>query len=91
MKIPHDSQGYSVNPATSTVHTRYAGEHAGQTRRARTLAGAESLLDGADPHVCKTCYPAGVSRPSPVSDQPEPGQTRRTPKADDDTADTSST
>ena len=56
--IPLDPIGYSVNPATGTVHTRYAGDHAGDSYRTRTVKGVETLLDGKQPSVCKLCYPS---------------------------------
>lgn len=75
-KLPYDPQGYAVNAETGTVHTRYAGEHAGTTRRTRTAAGVDSILQGKSPKVCRTCYPPDAPMPSPAP-SPEAGQARR--------------
>ena len=77
-RIPIDANGYAVNPATGTVHTRYAGEHAGLHYRTRTVKGVETLLDGKKLTVCSVCYPA------PLYDTPAPSapqQRRSGPKA----------
>ena len=78
MRVPLDPNGYAVNPATGTVHTRYAGEHAGLHYRTRTVKGVETLLDGKKLTVCLVCYP------SPQYDTPAPAkpqQRRSGPKA----------
>jgi hypothetical protein len=77
--IPIDPNGYAVNPATGTVHTRYAGAHAGLHYRTRTVKGVEHYLDGRKPKVCELCYPS-PRYPEP----PRPVQQRRVPviKAD---------
>lgn len=73
MTIPPDADGYSVNQSTGTVHTRYAGDHAGDSQRTRTVSGVESLLGGTRPKVCRTCYPAQIRAPQ----SPQNGQVRR--------------
>ena len=56
--IPLDPIGYSVNQSTGTVHTRYAGDHAGNAYRTRTERGVLTLLEGRQPKVCSVCYPS---------------------------------
>jgi len=56
--IPLDDIGYSVNLTSGTIHTRYAGDHAGDAYRTRTAKGVETLLDGRQPKVCAVCYPS---------------------------------
>ena len=65
-RIPLDPIGYSVNQSTDTIHTRYAGDHAGDSYRTRTVKGVLTLLDGKKPNVCGVCYP------SPRYDTPAP-------------------
>lgn len=77
-RIPLDPDGYSVNQATGTVHTRYAGEHAGTTRRTRTGIGVETLLDGQKGKLCRQCYPV-AEKQAPLSAP----QTRRIDRAED--------
>lgn len=72
VKLPIDANGYAVTPSTGTVHTRYAGEHAGTHYRTRTAKGVETLLDGKRPKICKLCYPS-PRYPEP----PRPPQRRR--------------
>jgi hypothetical protein len=69
-RIPLDAIGYSVNPNTGTIHTRYA-DH-GNGARTRTAKGVETLLDGQKPKACKLCYPS-PRYPEP----PRPPQKRR--------------
>lgn len=58
-RIPLDPIGYSVNQSTGTIHTRYAGDHAGDAYRTRTEKGVRTLLAGVKkPKVCERCYPA---------------------------------
>ena len=57
-RIPLDPNGYAVNVATGTIHTRYAGDHAGLHYRTRTVKGVETLLDGRKPTVCSVCFPS---------------------------------
>lgn len=83
MRLPIDPDGYSVNPSTGTVHTRYAGDHARDSWRTRTARGVENILDGQKGSVCKTCYPS-PSYAKPARD--EPPQKRRTPTADPGTS-----
>lgn len=71
-RIPTDSEGYSVNQSTGTIHTRYA-DH-GNGVRTRTTKGVETLLDGKQGRACKQCY--GNNPPSP-SDTPRVPQVRR--------------
>lgn len=73
--IPLDLDGYAVNPATGTVHTRYAGEHAGLHYRTRTVKGVETLLNGRKLNVCSVCYPSPQYDPPP-----RPPQQRRSGK-----------
>lgn len=73
-RIPIDPEGYSVNPSTGTIHTRYATHAEGQ--RTRTTKGVETILDGKQGRACKQCY--GNSPPYP-SDTPRVPQKRRTP------------
>ena len=56
MSIPFDPMDYSVNLSTGTIHTRHAGDHAGDVRRTRTQKGATTLLDGKEPRACGVCY-----------------------------------
>lgn len=79
MKILNDPNGYAVNVATGTVHTRYAGDHAGDTQRTRTVEGAESLLAGQPAQLCRTCYP-DYGRSVPDVEAPRTGQVRRSAK-----------
>ena len=69
-RIPLDPNGYSVNPSTCTIHTRYA-DH-GNGLRTRTEKGVLTLLDGQKPKLCKDCYPS-PRYPAP----PRPPQRRR--------------
>jgi hypothetical protein len=55
--LPIDTDGYAVNPRTGTVHTRYAGEHATDAVKVRTLEGVYNVLGNTDPKPCLTCYP----------------------------------
>lgn len=75
--IPLDPNGYAVNPSTGTVHTRYVGEHGGQTQRTRTVKGVETLLDGRAAKACPTCYPSPTY---PEAAKPRAPQKRRVPK-----------
>jgi hypothetical protein len=75
-KLPYDPAGYSVNRETGTIHTRYAGDHAGTTLRTRTARGVDSLLAGAPMHVCRTCYSGDTPEPQPAPSA-EAGQVRR--------------
>lgn len=77
IRIPIDSDGYSVNIASGTIHTRYAGDHAGDAYRTRRVKGVETLLDGRKPKVCAVCYPSPrYATPAPSSKP----QLRRKPK-----------
>lgn len=70
-RIPLDPIGYSVNQSTGTIHTRYAGDHAGDAYRTRTVKGVETLLDGRKPKVCDVCYPSpSYATPTPA-DKPQ--------------------
>jgi hypothetical protein len=71
-RIPIDNDGYSVNPNTGTIHTRYA-DH-GNGTRTRTTKGVLTILDGKDGKACVTCY--GKTPPYPT-DTPRPEQKRR--------------
>jgi hypothetical protein len=74
-RIPLDPIGYSVNQSTGTIHTRYAGEHAGDAYRTRTEKGVLTLLDGRKPKLCSVCYPSPqYATPAP----PRAPQRRRT-------------
>ena len=70
-RIPLDPDGYSVNPSTGTIHTRYA-DHARDLPRTRTTKGVQTILDGKDGKACKTCYKT-PRYPEP----PRPPQRRR--------------
>lgn len=79
-RIPLDPIGYSVNPSTGTIHTRYAGDHAGEAYRTRTEKGVLALLDGKPGTACETCYgktPRYASDPTALVKP----QRRRKPKA----------
>lgn len=69
-RIPIDPIGYKVDG--STIHTRYADHGKGQ--RTRTAKGVETLLDGAKPKVCRTCY---GDKPRYPDTTPRPPQRRR--------------
>ena len=71
-RIPVDPNGYSVNPSTGTIHTRYA-DH-GNGERTRTAKGVETLLDGKAAKPCRICYP----HPR-YAEGPRPPQRRRIP------------
>jgi hypothetical protein len=79
LRLPIDPDGYAVTLSTGTVHTRYAGEHAGTHMRTRTVKGVETLLDGRKPAICKVCY--GDKPPLPASTSRPPQQRRSGPKA----------
>jgi len=75
--IPLDPIGYSVNLSSGTVHTRYAGDHSGESYRTRTEKGVLNLLDGAKPKICSVCYPS----PQYATPAPPPQKRRTGPKA----------
>lgn len=70
-RIPTDPIGYSVNQSTGTVHTRYAGDHAGDSYRTRTVRGVETLLDGKEPNTCSVCYPHPFYKTTPPPSEPQ--------------------
>jgi hypothetical protein len=74
-RIPLDAEGWSVNLTTGTVHTRYAGDHAGDSYRTRTEKGVLNLLAGRKPTICKRCF----SSPRYADTTPRPPQRRRVP------------
>ena len=73
-RIPLDPDGYSVNPNTGTIHTRYA-DH-GNGTRTRTEKGVLTLLDGKDGKACERCYGKTPRYPDTT---PRPPQQRRLP------------
>ena len=70
-RIPLDPNGYSVNPNTGTIHTRYA-DH-GNGNRTRTTKGVLTLLDGKEGKACSVCYGKSPRYP----ETPRPPQRRR--------------
>ena len=54
--IPSDPEGYAVVPSTGAGHRRYAA-HAPDAHRTRTHEGVVTLLKGAEPVVCRRCWP----------------------------------
>lgn len=88
-RIPLDPIGYSVNVGTGTIHTRYAGDHAGTAYRTRTAKGVLTLLDGKPGNVCAVCYgktpryPDTTPRPIQQRRLPSQGGGRRTPGSTD--------
>ena len=54
--IPVDPEGYAVDPATGAVHRRYA-RHAPLGLRTRSREGVTLYLKGAEPVVCRKCWP----------------------------------
>lgn len=77
-RIPLDPNGYSVNPSTGTIHTRYATHASGE--RTRTEKGVLTILDGKDGKACTVCY--GKS-PRYADKTPRPVQQRRIAKVED--------
>lgn len=77
-RLPIDSDGYSVNQNTGTIHTRYAGDHAAGSLRTRTPRGVETLLDGRKGKLCAVCYSAPRYPTPPTDGAP---QRRRVPAA----------
>ena len=71
-RIPLDPNGYSVNPSTGTIHTRYA-DHAGDSQRTRTTKGVLTILDGKEGKACAKCYGKTPRYP----EGPRPPQKRR--------------
>jgi hypothetical protein len=74
-RIPIDPNGYTVNVSTGTIHTRYAGIHAGESYRTRTTKGVLHLLNGDEGQACSICYP---SPQYPAGPESKPPQVRRT-------------
>lgn len=54
--IPIDDIGYSVEPDTGIIHTRYATH--GDGTRTRTMKGAQSILGKQKAKPCAECYPS---------------------------------
>ena len=54
--IPTDPEGYAVDRVLHAVHRRYA-VHAAGLARTRSVAGVLTLLAGAEPVVCRRCWP----------------------------------
>lgn len=74
-RIPLDDIGYSVNPDTGTIHTRYATHSSGE--RTRTTKGVLTILKGKEGKACVLCYGKSPRYPEP----PRPPQQRRSDAA----------
>jgi hypothetical protein len=57
-QIPDSPDGYAVNVSTGGVHTRYAGEHAGNAQKTRGTEAVRNLLGDQEPTICAVCFPS---------------------------------